>query len=64
MIKSLLILTLTALALLPTRLYSVNSETDTPEKIILGPMKGILPKINSINKDYVIRVKKQYFGKY
>ena len=58
MIKSLSILTLTALVLLPSRLCSVNSETDTPKRNSFRSKRGSIPVINTINKDYIIRVKK------
>src|SRR5450759_640463 len=58
MIKSLSILALTALALLPSRLYSVNSEIDTIKMNTFRSKRESIPVINTINKDYIIRVKK------
>jgi len=51
-------LALTALALLPSQLYSVNSEIDSMTMNTFRSKRESIPVINTINKDYIIRVKK------
>ena len=58
MIKSLSILALTIISLLPLKLYSAMSETDTLKMNDSFFKIKDRSVINTINKDYVIRVKK------
>ncbi|HZK96564.1 MAG TPA: DUF5916 domain-containing protein [Prolixibacteraceae bacterium] len=59
MMKFLSILALTALALLPLWLYSVNSDIDFMTINTFRSKRDSIPVINIINKDYIIRVKKR-----
>src|SRR5450759_1821831 len=59
MIRTLSVFVLTALTFMPARLYSVNSEIDTLKANIFRSQRKSIPIIKTINKDYMIRVKKK-----
>lgn len=58
MLKFLSLLDLTILALLPLSLYSVNSGIDTMKTNTFRSKRESIPVINTINKNYIIRIKK------
>ena len=59
MIRTLSVFVLTALTFMPASLYSVNSEIDTLKANIFRSQRKSIPIIKTINKDYMIRVKKK-----
>jgi hypothetical protein len=59
MIRTLLVFVFTALAFMPTSLYSLSIEIDTLKENTLRSQRESIPIINTINKDYMIRVKKR-----
>src|SRR5450759_4509451 len=59
MIRTLSVFVLTALTFMPARLYSVNSEIDTLKANIFRSQRKSIPIVKTINKDYMIRVKKK-----
>ena len=56
--KILSVLTLIALSILPSRLYSVNSEIDSLKRKAFRSKKESIQLMSSINKNYILRVKK------